>query len=1473
MKTFFAAIGLMALCLWSVPAWSQAWIDDFNSGTLGAGWYYNAQYLLTTENNALTVDVEKTEMWKSFGVNIPAQDVTAKPVVSLKVKTETPFMLTVWLFNSTNNVNINLPVMPSDDFTTLCFDFAGMNASVLSNVAGIGLGINGAALSWKGTLIIDDLALGTPAAKVANVGGLPFMNIYQGTAGNKVLVRGISHAASLNLTGTDGLIENISFDPITSDGTAWMYFDAIADAHGASALTLTAVGEAGYSNNSVSFWLSVERNLPPTADVHPAIKSAVGIPATIQFTGITDGNPAADQPIAFTATSNNTGVIPNAFTIDYIEGSREAFLHFTPATAGTAKITLLADDQQPSDSESSFFVDVEVTENWNNAPTIDAQPDIEVLNNAGLTTIELTGISDGESGTQNLTIEAISSATGIIPNPTIEYTSGNTALLKFTPVASATGFATITLTLTDDGGTAQNNGNQSAVMQFEVETYAPPLTGYVIPFTGAEPNAIDSVNSAWKDYWHVEGMGVGQIVSHETEGADELFKIVCNGKSTWTGSWYYTPDMDLTEFPLISMWVKCDQSIKFHLYFWDDVSRNNMTPTIDFDIPANTWTKVEYDFSVPGGMNNPDGNPINAKRVVRVLFNYHPSFGWPFTDWNGTVWFKDVRIGDQSGITPTYYCTADAVGPKTYFTEAGQKSILLTGLGRGKDSNCSVSISGDGTLKNLAVSPIINGEALITFEASETGADAINVTVEGNAVSGIVPIIKEFTIPVTVTDKTTSVPTAVSINQGVTHQIYRGFGAKDPAADKLNLYTTGGFGASAIRFGILDDNQVEPLNDNADDRVINRANLNYGAFDWDYIRGLKANGVETFLVTIWSPPAWMKVNLSTNYQQAAALPWESTDNKVLTAYYDEYAEMAVIIATMFREEAGIELAGIGLQNEPAFCEPYASAILGPNQFADMIARAGQRFADAGFTTKLYAAEQVGVAMNDGPIYTNQNYLSAMNANATAKQYSDVFAVHGYASDGISPGETPGSTDWANTYAAVNANGKTRELWMTETEPPFANWNDAFTNVANILTAFESGNVALWTEWAWDGHCIDKGKPTQKYWAQSMFSYIRPGAVRMTSTSGSNDILMTTWKNDASHGNNYVAVLINKGTTPLTASLSDGSLPANFSVFRCTEQTERTAEGQYVQGDKLLLPAKSIVTLVSGLKATPTVDFVPSNVLMIDAPAQSVLLTGITDGNTSNQNAIQLTYELSNTTVIDNITLTYSSPANTATFGYSIDGAGSVDVTINVTADGVTTSRTFTIEAKNYSAPTLDAVAQPLVYNEGIGNQTLTLTGITDGDLGTQTISVSAELINSSPAGVLTDLAVNYTSPDNSAQLSFTPAVPGTCQIRVTITDNGPDGFNNTVSTLNVTVNNVDATVDALFRALQLSPVPVVDELRVTCDGVVFDSYEIRSADGRLLLMGKVEAASGIINVSTLHSGFYVISLSKSGQKLSRSFVK
>ncbi|GAH51687.1 unnamed protein product, partial [marine sediment metagenome] len=88
----------------------------------------------------------------------------------------------------------------------------------------------------------------------------------------------------------------------------------------------------------------------------------------------------------------------------------------------------------------------------NEQPTLDAIVDITTLEDAATQTVILSGITAGGSETQPLRVTAISSDSGLIPDPPVLYSSpGTIGELLFTPAADQHGTATITVTVEDGG--------------------------------------------------------------------------------------------------------------------------------------------------------------------------------------------------------------------------------------------------------------------------------------------------------------------------------------------------------------------------------------------------------------------------------------------------------------------------------------------------------------------------------------------------------------------------------------------------------------------------------------------------------------------------------------------------------------------------------------------------------------------------------------------------------------------------------------------------------------------------------------------------------------------------------------------------------------------------------------------------------------------------------------------------------------
>ncbi len=99
-------------------------------------------------------------------------------------------------------------------------------------------------------------------------------------------------------------------------------------------------------------------------------------------------------------------------------------------------------------------VQFKVTVNQVNVPpTINTPSNLTIDENAGEQTVDLMGITSGAAGNVTLSVTASSNNTSLINNPAVTYTSpDSTGTLTFTPAANMYGSATITVTVSDDGG-------------------------------------------------------------------------------------------------------------------------------------------------------------------------------------------------------------------------------------------------------------------------------------------------------------------------------------------------------------------------------------------------------------------------------------------------------------------------------------------------------------------------------------------------------------------------------------------------------------------------------------------------------------------------------------------------------------------------------------------------------------------------------------------------------------------------------------------------------------------------------------------------------------------------------------------------------------------------------------------------------------------------------------------------------------
>jgi len=277
-----------------------------------------------------------------------------------------------------------------------------------------------------------------------------------------------------------GLILNPTVSYTSPNATGSISFTPVDYAFGSATITVT-VNDGGASNNIVSrtFTVTVNPvNQAPTlftlADL--TIDENAGL-QTVTLSRIGTGAVNESQTLTVTSSSSNTGLIPNP-TVSYTSPNTTGEISFTPVAYafGSATITVTVNDGGASNNivSRTFIVTVNPV---NQAPTLNTLASRTINENAGLQTVSLSGISSGAANeSQTLTVTASSSNTGLIPNPTVSYTSPNTTgSLAFRPVANANGSSTITVTV-NDGGASNNVVSRTFTVTINHVNQAPTVS-------------------------------------------------------------------------------------------------------------------------------------------------------------------------------------------------------------------------------------------------------------------------------------------------------------------------------------------------------------------------------------------------------------------------------------------------------------------------------------------------------------------------------------------------------------------------------------------------------------------------------------------------------------------------------------------------------------------------------------------------------------------------------------------------------------------------------------------------------------------------------------------------------------------------------------------------------------------------------------------------------------------------------------
>ncbi len=1010
----------------------------------------------------------------------------------------------------------------------------------------------------------------------------------------------------------------------------------------------------------------------------------------------------------------------------------------------------------------------------NAAPTLnDIAAPSAISEDAGEQTVTVSGVTAGGEAWQTATVTATSGNTGLIAAVAVVATGdGTTRELKYTPVPDAGGTAVITVTVTDNGGTA--NGG--------VDTVSKTFTVTVNPVNDAPRNHVPAPQTTKEDTPLVFSMATANAVT--VTDVDAGTGTVAVTLTATNGL------LDLGSAAGLS--ISGNHSAVVTLagqLAAVNAGLNGLTftPTADYFGPASI--RVQTD----DGGNTGAGGPLTADDLFAITVS-------PVNDAPTLDAIADPPAIDEDAGEQTLTITGLAPGPAN---ESGQKLVTITAVSSNPALTGIIAVSGAGPTCRLKYTPAADasGTAVITVRVEDNG---------GTADGGANAVENSFTVTVNpVNDAPVNgLPSAFAALED-TQLALAGITVADVDAGSADVHVT--FSVTSGTLTLSDD---IPTGLNAAD-IAGRdtATLTVTAPLSKIAATLAADGLRFRPAAEMSGPVTLAM-------RADDFSLADSDDSIITvtaindpptlndipafAPIDEDAGPQTVtisgVAAGPANEAGQQLTVTATSDNPVllgaitFAETGASRqlLFTPVANANGSAVVTVRVEDNGgtdhgavnFVEKTFAV--IVNPVNDPPTLNDIPDPAADDEDAGERAVS-ISGVTGGPNEAGQPVTVTASSDNAALLSSItvsdsgsartlkytllpNANGTAVVTVRVQDNGAGANFVEkTFTVTVNAVndppTLNAVPNPAAIAE--------DAGEQTRTVSGLSAGPPDEAGqSVTVTATSSNRALIgaVVVTGDGATRDLSYTPAADANGSAIITVRAQDNGTGTNF--------IERT-----------------FAVTVTAVNDPPTFTKGVDQTTDEDSGKQTVAAWAV---NRSAGPADEAGQTLAFQVTTDNGALFSTPPAvapdGTLTYTPAPDANGTAAVTVRLTDSGggadTSAAQTFTIRVTPVNdAPTLADIPNPAAVAEDAGGQTVTLTGIVAGpaDEAGQAIAVTATSNNPS---LIASVAVTGAGP--TRQVTYTPApnASGAAIITVRVRDDG-DGANVAERTFTVTVSPVN----------------------------------------------------------------------------------
>ena len=349
--------------------------------------------------------------------------------------------------------------------------------------------------------------------------------------------------------------------------------------------------------------------------------------------------------------------------------------------------------------------------------------------------------------------------------------------------------------------------------------------------------------------------------------------------------------------------------------------------------------------------------------------------------------------------------------------------------------------------------------------------------------------------------------------------------------------------------------------------------------------------------TVWSPPAWMKMNNNIT----GGRPWKretrepgiqgstykkrkrATRNRVDPKYYPHFCELMAAMCKL-HEQHGVPFYALSPGNEVMFSQTFESCTWIGEDFATIIAMLGEPLEREGYGDVLLYGPETMTQHNWS--IANPIYIKELRQNEKAWKHFDRFATHGYVDGFEADMSAESSLQYWNMIKAYD-----KPYWMTEGGTGGHGWPEALNGVAAAIhNSLVAGNCSAWVPWQIasgngqeNGHALMAGhRLTKKTQAVKHFTrWIDAGAVRLHVAAPPEPLRLSAYYHDENR--QLTVVAINPTAEAQSLSLALNGLPVDaFKTYRTSAGEDHAAAAPVQVGNgraTLSLPPESITTLV------------------------------------------------------------------------------------------------------------------------------------------------------------------------------------------------------------------------------------------------------------------------------------------------------